>query len=109
MRTRALLTVLVAAALALTGALAPAADAKRKRTRPILTVGNNWAGTADLVDPKRMVRLARLNIIPDYEQRMAEIRSDPDRLAYFMAIRQAVGEGHDQFVDDAFTSPNGRR
>ncbi len=40
---------------------------------------------------------------------MAEIRSDPERLAYFLAIRQAVGEGHDQFVDDMFSSRNGRR
>jgi hypothetical protein len=39
---------------------------------------------------------------------MAEIQSDPERLAYFLAIRQAVGEGHDQFVDDRFSSHDGR-
>jgi YVTN family beta-propeller protein len=38
---------------------------------------------------------------------MAEIQSDPERLAYFLAIRQAVGEGHDQFVDDMFSSHDG--
>jgi hypothetical protein len=30
------------------------------------------------------------------------------RLAFFLAIRQAVGEGNDQFVDDMFTSHDGR-
>jgi DNA-binding beta-propeller fold protein YncE len=84
------------------------AVAAEKRTRPVLTVGNNWAGTADLVDPVRFKRLKRLNIVPDLQQRMAEIQSNPDRLAYFLAIRQLVGEGHDQLVDDAFTSRDGR-
>jgi DNA-binding beta-propeller fold protein YncE len=40
---------------------------------------------------------------------MAEIQASPDRLAYFNLIRQLVGEGHDQLVDDAFTSRDGRR
>jgi DNA-binding beta-propeller fold protein YncE len=93
-------------------AVIPAADAsarKRPLTRDVLYVGNNWDGTADVIQPRRFRRLARLNIIPDIDQRMAEIRSDPERLAYFLAIRQAVGEGHDQFVDDMFSSRNGRR
>ena len=97
---------LAAAALVAVPATAPAA---KKKTRPVLTVGNNWAGTADLVDPKRYKRLKRLNIIPDIATRMAEIQANPDRLAYFNAIRQLVGEGHDQYVDDAFTSRDGRR
>src|SRR5215207_6160685 len=101
---RKLLVVLVGASF-----LAPAsADAKLPPTRDILTVGNNWDGTADLVDPRRFKVLKRLNIVPDKDQRMAEIQADPVRLGYFMAIRQLVGEGHDQFVDDAFTSPDGR-
>ncbi|MFL5781317.1 MAG: serine/threonine protein kinase [Thermoleophilaceae bacterium] len=92
----------------------PAADAKRARsrahskTRPVLVVSNNWAGTADFVDPKRFKRLFRLNIVPDRQQRLSEIMLAPDRQAYFLAIRQQIGEGHDQLVDDSFTSPNGR-
>ena len=97
----ALLTALLIAA-------APATAKPRSKTRPVLMVGNNWAGTADVVDPKRFKRLARINIVPDLQERMAEIQSNPDRLAYFMAIRQLVGEGHDQLVDDAFTSRDGR-
>jgi YVTN family beta-propeller protein len=95
------------------GAAAKSSKAKPKKrkppaTRPILTVGNNWDGTADLVDPKRFRRITRINIVPDKQERLAEIQSDPEAWGYFLAIRQLVGEGHDQFVDDAFTSPDGR-
>jgi DNA-binding beta-propeller fold protein YncE len=99
--------IAVALALALVTA-APAAAAKRSKTRPVLVVANNWAGTADVVDPKRFKRLKRINIIPDVQQRMAEIQSDPTAWFFFLGIRQLAGEGHDQWVDDAFTSPNGR-
>ena len=95
------------AAVALLLAAAPGAVAAKK-TRPILTIANNWEGTADLVDPRRFTKLKRINIIPDVEQRMAEIQADPVAYGYFLGIRQLVGEGHDQWVDDAFTSPNGR-
>jgi DNA-binding beta-propeller fold protein YncE len=96
------------AAVAALALLPAGAAAAKKKTRPVLTVANNWEGTADLVDPKRFTKLKRIDIIPDIEQRMAEIRSDPAALAYMQAIRQLVGEGHDQWVDDAFTSPDGR-
>jgi DNA-binding beta-propeller fold protein YncE len=39
---------------------------------------------------------------------MAEITANPVRLVFFLAIRQFVGEGHDQFTDDMFTSHDGR-
>jgi DNA-binding beta-propeller fold protein YncE len=77
-------------------------------TREVLYVGNNWDGTADVIDPHAFTRVARINVIPDRNQRMAEIAASPDRLAYFLAIRQLIGEGHDQFVDDMFSSANGR-
>ncbi|MFL5839828.1 MAG: YncE family protein, partial [Thermoleophilaceae bacterium] len=100
------------AALAVAGPIASAGTAKKKKrppaTRPILTVGNNWDGTADLIDPLTFKRLARINIVPDLPERMTEIASSPVSLGYFLAIRQLIGEGHDQFVDDAFTSHDGR-
>jgi hypothetical protein len=71
-------------------------------------VGNNWEGTADIIDARRFRRLARINIVPDREERMREIMSDPERQAFFLAIREFVGEGNDQFVDDMFTSHDGR-
>jgi YVTN family beta-propeller protein len=100
-RTRA--HVLAALVVALATA-APAAGA----TRDVLMVGNNWDGTADVVDPHRFTRIARLNIVPDKEERLREIQADPERQGYFLAIRQLVGEGNDQFVDDMFTSHDGR-
>jgi DNA-binding beta-propeller fold protein YncE len=74
----------------------------------VLVVSNNWGGTADFIDPKTFKRLFRMNIVPDKQERLREIMLAPDRQAYFLAIRQLVGEGHDQYVDDGFTSPDGR-
>jgi YVTN family beta-propeller protein len=83
--------------------------AKQRGTRPAIFVGNNWAGTADIIHPGgKYRRIARINIIPDIAERMAEISTDPVRLGYFLAIRQLIGEGHDQFVDDMFSSNDGR-
>ncbi len=53
-------------------------------------------------------RIARLNIIPDIAERMAEIQRDPQRLGYFIGIRLLVGEGNDQFVDDMYSTKDGR-
>ncbi len=77
--------------------------------RDAVFVGNNWDGTAHVIDPNRNFRkVARINIIPDIQQRLMEIYTNPVRLGYFLAIRQAVGEGHDQFVDDMYSTPDGR-
>jgi hypothetical protein len=126
---------------------------KKKRqseTMPVVFVGNNWDGTADILrfrpravvkakkkkrskkgkkrataqesrkrkgkkrkrthrtEPLVLDRIARINIIPDIEQRMAEILADPVRLVYFLGIRQLVGEGSDQYVDDMYSSNDGR-
>ena len=81
---------------------------------PVLFVGNNWDGTADVIrqggtqSQPTFKRVARLNIIPDINERMLEIATDPVRLGYFLAIRQLIGEGHDQYVDDMFTSKDGK-
>lgn len=119
-RTRATLACAALLAAALTGqvhadaALAPtgvadsaAASGTTAGTRTVMFVGNNWDGTADLVDARTFAKVGHLNVIPDYDQRMAEINSDPVKLAYFLAIRQQIGEGHDQFVDDMFSTPDG--
>ena len=90
-------------------ALAPPAVAgKPPATRDVLVVSNNWAGSADLVDPHTFKRLKRLNVIPDRAQRVREIEADPTAKFYFDNIRTLVGEGHNQYVDDGFTSPDGR-
>ena len=97
------------AAAALLAAAPPAAlAAERPPARAVLVVSNNWDGTADFIDTKTFRRVKRLNIIPDEEERVAEIQSNPEDFGYFLAIQQLVGEGHHQYVDDSFTSPNGR-
>jgi len=101
-RRAALLTALLVLALA------PAASAASKGTRDVLVVSNNWAGTADLVDPHKLKRIKRINVIPDNDERVAEIMADPTAAGYFRVIRNLIGEGHNQYVDDGFTSPDGR-
>ncbi|WP_406341037.1 YncE family protein [Streptomyces sp. NBC_00648] len=76
--------------------------------REVLFVGNNWDGTADVVRSSGdLARIGRVNVIPDKDQRMAEIYLNPIKLAYFLGIRQGPGEGHDQFVDDMYSTPDG--
>jgi hypothetical protein len=87
-------------------ALAGAGNATGKR--PVIFVGNNWDGTATVIDERTYQPLTEINIVPDLQQRMAEILANPVRLGYFLAIRNLVGEGHDQFVDDMYSSLDGR-
>jgi DNA-binding beta-propeller fold protein YncE len=98
------------AALALPGAASAAGDEQQPEgdVRRVVYVGNNWDGTADLVDPVRFRRLARVDVVPDRDERMTQIMASPDRLAYFLAIRAAIGEGHDQLVDDMYSTNDGR-
>ncbi|AXE90721.1 PQQ-binding-like beta-propeller repeat protein [Streptomyces sp. Go-475] len=101
------------AALALTAtvpattaqAAAPGASAA---LREVMFVGNNWDGTADVIrSTGDFGKIGRIDVIPDKDQRMAEINADPIKWIYFMAIRNSVGEGHDQFVDDMYSTPDG--
>jgi len=105
-----------AAALGLAAITAPpgladgnARDPSDRKLREMLFIGSNWAGTVDVVRPQgKYRRIARLDVIPDIAERMAEIATDPVRLGYFLAIRELVGEGNDQYVDDMYTSNDGR-
>src|SRR3954454_13678215 len=102
----ALLGAIALIAPAAAGAQAPAAIPGE--TRPVILVGNNWAGTTDVLDPFTFERLDRINVIPDKDAREAESMLNPDREAFFVLIRQQVGEGNDQFNDDVFSSHDGR-
>ena len=105
---RGVIALIALLAVCVLPATAAAAARKAPKTRSVLYVGNNWDGTADVIQPRKFRRIARINIIPDIDERMKEIQSNPERLGYFLAIRELVGEGHDQFVDDMFSSHNGR-
>src|SRR4051812_46403522 len=107
---RSTMRSLLLAAAAVAVGLVPSAQAAAAGhpTRGVLVVSNNWAGSADVIDPHTFKRLKRLNVVPDREQRIAEIEADATAKFYYDNIRALVGQGHDQYVDDGFTSPDGR-
>src|SRR5215210_4995030 len=93
----------IGGALALTGLATVSAAAAEPGpvpdgTRRAVFVGNNWGGTADILAPDTLRRLGTIDVVPDYDERMQEILSDPYRMVYFLAIRTLIGEGHDQLV-----------
>ncbi|MEU1288002.1 YncE family protein [Kitasatospora sp. NPDC005856] len=96
------------------GLLAPAAAASSAAPgtapalREVMFVGNNWDGTADVIESSgALSKVGRINVIPDKDQRLAEIYLNPVKLGYFLGIRLGPGEGHDQFVDDMYSIPDG--
>jgi DNA-binding beta-propeller fold protein YncE len=106
------LRAVAAAALVLTvtvpATAAAAPDTSAAALREVMFVGNNWDGTADVIKSTGdFAKIGRINVIPDKAQRMAEINADPIRWIAFMTIRNSVGEGHDQFVDDMYSTPDG--
>lgn len=95
----------LAAAMMLGGGAAQALDAI---TRPVVFVGNNWEGSIDVIDASTYQKVGRINGIPDKQARLNEIYLNPVKLAAFLAIRTMIGEGHDQFVDDMYSTPDGK-
>ena len=117
LRTGILALVATLAAALSSSVLAAPADAEEssgpaeRRDRDVrraVFVGNNWDGTADILDPTTFERLGRIDVVPDKAQRIQEIATNPYRFAYFLAIRALIGEGHDQYVDDMYSSNDGR-
>jgi hypothetical protein len=111
LRALGLRTLVAASMLAALAAASPAVaqegPPERPDTRQVMFVGNNWDGTAHVIDARTFERLGRINVIPDKEERLREIQASPDKLAFFLLIRQFVGEGNDQYVDDMFTTHDG--
>ncbi|MGM0562847.1 MAG: YncE family protein [Pseudomonadota bacterium] len=77
-------------------------------TEDVIFVGNNWEGTIDVIDAESYQRIGRINGIPDKRKRMLEISINPVHLVFFQAIRQLIGEGNDQYVDDMYSTRDGR-
>ncbi|NUH36927.1 YncE family protein [Streptomyces samsunensis] len=108
--TRMVLSLAAAVALAVTGSTAVSASAESKAAglREVMFVGNNWDGTADVIKSSGdLAKIGRINVIPDKDQRLTEIYLNPIKLAFFLGIRLGPGEGHDQFVDDMYSTPDG--
>ena len=73
-----------------------------------VVVGSNWDGTAEVFDPESFEVLARYNLVPDIDERFAEINDSLYRRIAARFIRTVIGEGNDQLVDDLFPSKDGR-
>lgn len=103
---------LLTATLALAALCTAPAGAEPRAADPlkeVLFVGNNWDGTADVVrSTGTFAKVGHINVIPDKVQRLTEIYLNPVRLAIYLAIQQGPGEGHDQYVDDMYTTPDGK-
>lgn len=113
LRRPAALAAALLAALTLTAAgpaaAGPAAGPRAADgLREVLFVGNNWDGTADVLASRGdLAKIGRINVIPDKAERLREIYLNPVKLAYFLGVRGTAGEGHDQYVDDMYATPDG--
>jgi len=75
--------------------------------RDVIVVGNNWDGTIDIYDPHTHQRIKKLNAVPDKEERLEELTSSIKRRIVSTFIKEVIGEGHHQMVDDMFPSNDG--
>lgn len=106
--TRRRLTHALAAATMLAAGVITTPAASAAPLREVMFVGNNWDGTADVVKSTGdFAKIGRINVIPDKSQRLTEIYLNPIKLIFFLGIRNGPGEGHDQFVDDMYSTPDG--
>lgn len=76
--------------------------------RDVIVVGNNWDGTIDIYDPHTLERIKKLDAVPDKEERLGELKSTIKRRIVSTFIKEVIGEGNHQMVDDMFTSNDGK-
>lgn len=76
--------------------------------RDVVVAGNNWDGVITIFDPNTFQIIKKLSAMPDREERFEEIYSGLKRRLAAGFIREVIGEGNDQLVDDMFTSNDGR-
>jgi DNA-binding beta-propeller fold protein YncE len=103
------LRALAAAFAALAVVVGSAGSAAAAPTlQEVMFVGNNWEGTVDVIRSSgTFAKLGRVNVIPDKNQRLWEIYLNPIKLAFYLGVQAGPGEGHDQLVDDMYTTPDG--
>ncbi|MEM9529299.1 MAG: serine/threonine protein kinase [Pseudomonadota bacterium] len=95
---------------ALTGISIPGpGDAIEGPPQPVIFVGNNWQGTITVIDTTTLAVIGVLNGIPDKIERLTDIKSQFAGRMLFYGIKQLVGEGNNQYVDDMYSSLDGTR
>lgn len=76
--------------------------------RDVVVTGNNWDGVITIFDPNSYEIIKKISALPDSEERFSDIYSGFKRRLAAGFIREFIGEGNDQLVDDMFTSNDGR-
>ncbi|MEM1002712.1 MAG: serine/threonine protein kinase [Bacteroidota bacterium] len=76
--------------------------------KDVVVTGNNWDGVITIFDPNTYKIIKKISALPDREERFSEIYSGFKRRLAAGFIRDFIGEGNDQLVDDMFTSNDGR-
>ncbi|GLY24429.1 YncE family protein [Micromonospora sp. NBRC 101691] len=91
-----------------TGPVRAAAPVSGASLQEVMFVGNNREGTVDVIRARGdYARLGRINVVPDKTERLWEIYLNPIKLAFYLGVREGPGEGHDQLVDDMYSTPDG--
>ena len=76
--------------------------------KDVLLVGNNWDGTATVIESVfPYSKLGLVNLVPDLQQRLSAIKWNPLNYVVYKFNQIQVGKGHDQLVDDLYASPDG--
>lgn len=87
----------------------PRTTAQGASPQAVIFVGNNWQGSITVVDALDYRVLGTINGIPDKRERLEAIKGNfLDRMMFF-GIRHLIGEGNDQYVDDMYSTLDGRR
>lgn len=78
-------------------------------SQQVFFVGNNWDGTVTVIRPSGdFGKIGVINMIPDRKERLTEIHLNPIKLIAYTYIQSTAGEGHDQLVDDMYSTPDGK-
>ena len=76
--------------------------------KEVIFVGNNWEGMIDVIDAQNYEHLGRINGIPDRLEREEEISGNFIHYLVYLGIKHLVGEGNHQYVDDMYSTLDGR-
>ena len=78
-------------------------------SQQVFFVGNNWDGTVTVIRPSGdFGKIGVINMVPDRKERLTEIHLNPIKLIAYTYIQATAGEGHDQLVDDMYSTPDGK-
>ena len=83
-------------------------DTRDGRTARRRARGEQLVGHRHRLRSPDLRHLAVIDAVPDWDERVAEIKKNAVHKAAFALIRKVAGEGHHQLVDDVFMSKDGR-